>query len=139
MIDDITDGARWTIAQGYADPKRLCIYGGSYGGFAALASAVREPDLYRCVIGYAGVYDLKRWRRDSDAGSYRGGRTYIEDFVGADSDALKDAKWVWTEDKLHWYLSQPAKQANPGTKMKYSGLDDAKQLDDLIAYLQSNH
>jgi cytochrome c len=55
------------------------------------------------------------------------------------SDALKNAKWVWTEDKLHWYLSQPAKQANPGTKMKYSGLDDAKQLDDLIAYLQSNH
>ncbi|WP_304529333.1 c-type cytochrome [Dyella sp. C11] len=55
------------------------------------------------------------------------------------SDALKNAKWTWTEDKLHWYLSQPAKQANPGTKMKYSGLDDAKQLDDLIAYLQSNH
>ncbi len=55
------------------------------------------------------------------------------------SDALKNAKWVWTEDKLHWYLSQPAKQANPGTKMKYSGLNDAKQLDDLISYLQSNH
>jgi cytochrome c len=55
------------------------------------------------------------------------------------SDALKNAKWVWTEDKLHWYLSQPAKQANPGTKMKYSGLDDAGQLDNLIAYLQSNH
>jgi len=55
------------------------------------------------------------------------------------SDALKNADWVWTEDKLHWYLSQPAKQANPGTKMKYPGLDDARQLDDLIAYLQSNH
>jgi cytochrome c len=55
------------------------------------------------------------------------------------SDALKNADWVWTEDKLHWYLSQPAKKANPGTKMKYSGLDDATQLDDLIAYLQSNH
>jgi len=55
------------------------------------------------------------------------------------SDALKNAKWVWTEDKLHWYLSQPAKQANPGTKMKYPGLDNAKQLDDLISYLQSNH
>lgn len=55
------------------------------------------------------------------------------------SDALKNAKWVWTEDKLHWYLSQPAKQANPGTKMKYSGLDNPKQLDDLISYLQSNH
>jgi len=55
------------------------------------------------------------------------------------SDALKNANWEWSEEKLHWYLSQPARQANPGTKMKYSGLDDAKQLDDLIAYLQSNH
>lgn len=55
------------------------------------------------------------------------------------SDALKNAKWVWTEDKLRWYLSQPARQANPGTKMKYPGLDDARQLDDLISYLQSNH
>ena len=55
------------------------------------------------------------------------------------SDALKNAKWTWTQDKLHWYLSQPAKQANPGTKMKYSGLDDARQLDDLIAFLESNH
>lgn len=55
------------------------------------------------------------------------------------TDALKGADWVWTEDKLHWYLSQPAKQANPGTRMKYPGLDDPRQLDDLIAYLQSNH
>lgn len=55
------------------------------------------------------------------------------------TDALKNADWVWTEDKLHWYLSQPAKKANPGTRMKYPGLDDPRQLDDLIAYLQSNH
>lgn len=55
------------------------------------------------------------------------------------TDALKHADWVWTEEKLHWYLSQPARQANPGTRMKYPGLDDARQLDDLIAYLQSNH
>lgn len=55
------------------------------------------------------------------------------------SDALKQAHWVWTADKLHSYLSQPAKQANPGTKMKYSGLTDPKQLDDLISYLSTIH
>lgn len=55
------------------------------------------------------------------------------------SDALKQAHWTWTTDKLHSYLSQPAKQANPGTKMKYDGLDDAKQLDDLISYLSTVH
>jgi cytochrome c len=55
------------------------------------------------------------------------------------SDALKQAQWTWSADKLHGYLSQPAKQANPGTKMKYSGLNDAKQLDDLITYLDTLH
>ena len=55
------------------------------------------------------------------------------------SDALLQAHWVWTADKLHSYLSQPAKQANPGTKMKYDGLDDPKQLDDLITYLSTIH
>ncbi|MFK2872249.1 c-type cytochrome [Dyella lipolytica] len=55
------------------------------------------------------------------------------------SDALLQAKWVWTTDKLHSYLSQPAKQANPGTKMKYDGLTDSKQLDDLISYLGTIH
>jgi cytochrome c len=55
------------------------------------------------------------------------------------SDALKNANWVWTEDKLHGYLSQPAKQANPGTKMKYDGLTNAGDLDDLLSYLGSMH
>jgi cytochrome c len=55
------------------------------------------------------------------------------------SDALTQANWVWTEEKLHSYLSQPAKQANPGTKMKYEGLTDSKQLEDLISYLSTVH
>jgi cytochrome c len=55
------------------------------------------------------------------------------------SDALTQANWVWTEEKLHSYLSQPAKQANPGTKMKYECLTDPKQLEDLISYLGSVH
>lgn len=55
------------------------------------------------------------------------------------SDALNRADWAWTPDKLQWYLSQPAKQANPGTKMKYDGLDDAEQRDDLISFLGTVH
>jgi cytochrome c len=56
------------------------------------------------------------------------------------SDALRShGDWVWTADKLHWYLSQPVKQADPGTKMKYDGLDDPKKLDDLISYLGTIH
>jgi cytochrome c len=55
------------------------------------------------------------------------------------TDALKRATWVWTPDKLRWYLSQPAKKANPGTRMKYDGLDDAQQRDDLISFLDTLH
>jgi cytochrome c len=55
------------------------------------------------------------------------------------SDALRQAHWLWTAEKLHSYLSQPAKQANPGTKMKYDGLNDPKQLEDLISYLGTVH
>jgi cytochrome c len=55
------------------------------------------------------------------------------------SDALKQSPWTWTADQLHTYLSQPAKKANPGTKMKYEGLDNAKDLEDLISYLDTLH
>jgi len=55
------------------------------------------------------------------------------------SDALKNIGWTWTPEQLHTYLSQPAKQANPGTKMKYDGLDNAKDLDDLLSYLATLH
>lgn len=58
MQDDLTDATRWAIAEGIADPGKICIYGGSYGGYAALMGAAKEPDLYRCAVGYIGVYDL---------------------------------------------------------------------------------
>ena len=56
--DDIADGVRWAIAQGKADPARVCIYGASFGGYSALMNPLRNPGMYKCAIGYAGVYDL---------------------------------------------------------------------------------
>lgn len=58
MQDDVTDGVRAMIAQGIADPKRVCIVGISYGGFAALAGATLTPDLYACAVSINGVSDL---------------------------------------------------------------------------------
>jgi dipeptidyl aminopeptidase/acylaminoacyl peptidase len=58
MIDDITDATRWVVAEGLVDPERICAYGVSYGAFAAMMSAAREPDLYRCVAGLSGLYHL---------------------------------------------------------------------------------
>jgi len=58
--DDITHGVKWTIAQGIADPRRVAIYGASYGGFAALTGLEKTPELYRCGISMAGVTDVVR-------------------------------------------------------------------------------
>jgi dipeptidyl aminopeptidase/acylaminoacyl peptidase len=58
MQDDITDGVQKLIADGIADPKRICIVGASYGGYAALAGATFTPDLYACAVSWAGVSEL---------------------------------------------------------------------------------
>ena len=58
MQDDITDGVEWLVREGIADPKRICIYGASYGGYATLMGLVKTPDLYACGIDYVGVSNL---------------------------------------------------------------------------------
>jgi len=58
MQDDITDGVRWLIDQGIADPARIGIYGGSYGGYATLAGIAFTPDLYAAAVDYVGVSNL---------------------------------------------------------------------------------
>lgn len=58
MQDDITDGVEWLKARGISDPKRIAIYGGSYGGYATLAGITYTPDLYACAIDYVGVSNL---------------------------------------------------------------------------------
>jgi dipeptidyl aminopeptidase/acylaminoacyl peptidase len=58
MQDDITDGVQWLIKEGIADPKRVAIYGGSYGGYATLAGVTFTPDLYACAVDYVGVSNM---------------------------------------------------------------------------------
>lgn len=61
MQDDITDGVKWLIEEGIADPKRVGIYGGSYGGYATLAGLAFTPDLYACGVDYVGVSNILSW------------------------------------------------------------------------------
>ncbi len=58
MQDDISDGVKWLIKTGIADPKRVAIYGGSYGGYATLAGVTFTPDLYACAVDYVGVSNM---------------------------------------------------------------------------------
>jgi dipeptidyl aminopeptidase/acylaminoacyl peptidase len=87
MQDDLTDATRWAIETGVADASRICIVGASYGGYAALMGAAREPDLYRCAVGYVGVYDLETMHRE-DSRSARWLRTWANEWLG-ERDSLK--------------------------------------------------
>lgn len=59
MQHDLTDAVKWAIAKGIADPKRICIYGGSYGGYATLAGLVFTPELYACGVDIVGPSNIK--------------------------------------------------------------------------------
>ena len=61
MQDDVTDAVAWAVEQGIADPKRVAIYGGSYGGYATLSGVTKTPELYACAISYVGVSNLFSW------------------------------------------------------------------------------
>ena len=78
MIDDMTDGTRTLIKQGIVDKTRMCVYGGSYGGYAALQSVIREPELYKCTIGFVGVYDLDLMYTEGDIKENESGTNYLD-------------------------------------------------------------
>ena len=59
MQDDVEDGTRWLIDQGIADKNNICIVGASYGGYAALMGAIKTPELYQCIVSFAGVTDVE--------------------------------------------------------------------------------
>lgn len=61
MQDDLTDGVKWAIAQGIADPSRVVISGASYGGYATMAGLVYTPELYCAGINYVGLVDIISW------------------------------------------------------------------------------
>lgn len=102
MQDDLTDATLWAVEQGIADPERLCIYGASYGGYAALMGAVREPDLYKCAVGYVGVYDISYMFEEGDYldNDRKASLTIMELFHGTDEADWRARSPVYNVDKI---------------------------------------
>lgn len=100
MINDITDATRQVIREGQVDGNRVAIYGGSYGGYAALMSAVREPALYKAVVSYVGISDLVLWRKDTDGSDTSLGKNFIAEFVGKDDAELRKQSPIEYLDQL---------------------------------------
>lgn len=64
-VNDVIDATRWTMSTYSIDAKRVSVMGGSFGGYAAMEAITREPKLYRCGVGFAGVYDWNRQLKES--------------------------------------------------------------------------
>lgn len=102
MQDDITAGVKHLIEQGIADPQRICIYGASFGGYAALWGLIKTPELYRCGISFAGVSDIEYMLNDnSDINDNKLFRELLRFRVGAHENLdlsevspLKNAKRI---------------------------------------------
>lgn len=88
MMDDLVDGTKWVMSQGQVDPARGCVYGASFGAYASLTLAAREPAMFKCAVGYAGVYDLKRIYDEERVIKDRSVRNYWVDAIGEDDAEL---------------------------------------------------
>lgn len=86
--DDLLDGVRWAIDQGHADPRRICAFGASFGAYSAMMAAAKAPELVKCAVGLAGLYDLKMMYSKGDVRSSNYGRNYLSRVIGRDDAAL---------------------------------------------------
>lgn len=104
MQDDITDGALHLVNEGLVDKNRMCLYGGSYGGYATLQGLVKDPDLWRCGVAYVAVTDLELMQTVQWSDTARLTDFYETDFKRRVGD--KDA------DREQFLKTSPAKNAD---------------------------
>jgi dipeptidyl aminopeptidase/acylaminoacyl peptidase len=100
MVQDVVDATRRAIALGQADPGRICVYGSSFGAYAALQATVLAPDLFRCAVGDAGVYDLGRVSSIEGIAESELGRGFMSAALGDDPVALRAASPALNADAI---------------------------------------
>ena len=101
MQEDVEDATKMLISKGYADPKRICIAGWSYGGYASLMGGIKNPELYKCIVSIAGVTDLSDMINDLK--KYQFGNLAAKDFVlkgFKDKDAIRENSPLRRADEI---------------------------------------
>ncbi|BFL86224.1 hypothetical protein LFREDSHE_46740 [Shewanella baltica] len=135
MQNDVEDGTRYLIDQGISDPKRICIVGASYGGYAALMGAAMTPDLYRCAVSVAGVTDVaylvKSSRRFTN---YK----VVKEQIGDDFDALYDRSPISKADKINIPVLLLHGDKDRVVKVQHSRemYDELKSLKKTVEYIE---
>ena len=102
MLDDVTDGVRWLIAEGVVDPERVGIYGGSFGGYTTLAAITLTPELYVCGVDYVGISNIFTWL-DSFPPYWESWREMAYEMVGhpeRDEELLRAASPVFHVERI---------------------------------------
>lgn len=122
MQDDLTDATNWAVQTGLANKDRMCIYGASYGGYASLMGVVKEPNLYKCAIGYVGVYDLPMMSEEGDIASSESGIDYLKTALGEDQADLKARSPAYNVDKIKaaLFIVQGGKDVRVPIEQMYS-------------------
>ena len=100
MIQDIIDATHYATSNFNIDSNRMCTYGASYGGYAALMATVRAPDLYKCTIGYIGIYDLNYAFTESVTMRLLGGEAFLKRVLGTEQAKLDEFSPVNHADKI---------------------------------------
>ena len=144
VINDITAATKWAIDQGYVDGDNICTFGDSFGGYAAVMSTIREQDLYKCAIGYVGIYDLQFAYTESDIPNNWGGQAYLERALGTDEAELKQYSPVHHADKIkakvmliHGSRDRRAPEIN--SEVLAEKLEDAGNPAVYLKYRQAGH
>ena len=103
MLQDQLDALNWAIEKGYSDSARVCIYGASYGGYAAYQQPIYAPQgTFKCAIAYAGISDIRIQAERSDTSHERSGRNFLREAWGMDSpDYIKANSPIDHVDKFN--------------------------------------
>ncbi len=83
--NDIIDATQWAVKNGYVDDERICIYGGSFGGYSSLMAPIRAPGLFKCTFGYVGVYDIDMMFKKGDIPDDEPGQRFLRRTHGTDT------------------------------------------------------
>jgi len=100
VLNDIFDGMNYLHNEGQINKYNSCIYGGSYGGYAATQAAIMRPDLFKCSVSDVGVYDLPGLFKDGDIQAFRGGQKQLEIRLGTDEERLIEMSPHYNAEKL---------------------------------------
>ncbi|MCX9157494.1 prolyl oligopeptidase family serine peptidase [Niveibacterium sp. 24ML] len=148
MQDDLADAAKWAIASGVADPKRMAIAGASYGGYATLMGLAKNPELFRCGFEWVGVSDIRYLYQDRLSDISSDARNYdLKVLIGdpdRDADMLKSVSPVnfaaqIKQPLLMAYGREDSRVAIEHGNAMYAAIREHNPLADLVVYQDEGH